>query len=322
MNMSATAPGAKNTASTDRREADSMLVAVNDRDQLHVRHFRDGTRNTSVVLLHDLFDDGSLFFRDSDALAPTLARAGFDVWVPDLRGKGRSFPALTPERAAEADYGFHAAVTEDLTTLFGLLREAAPDKPVYLIGHGVGGLLWLSFLARWPILREIVRGVVLLGTTTAVERTGLCAALRWRVRDGFCAQWLARRRGLVPGRALGLFAAAGAGNEAPRYYREVRAVLEQGWIDPVDGLDHAAQLRELPHWPPTLVLAAECDAPWSGAAGARLLQAQLPPHDGRLYVFPAICAVQLLGPRSALAGGAGAGEVQGLVLDWLTNFDG
>ena len=151
MNIGVTAPGAKNTASPDRREADSMLVAVNDRDQLHVRHFRDGTRNTSVVLLHGLFDDGSLFFRDSDALAPTLARAGFDVWVPDLRGKGRSFPALTPERAAEADYGFHAAITEDLTTLFGLLREAAPDKPVYLVGHGVGGLLWLSLLARWPV---------------------------------------------------------------------------------------------------------------------------------------------------------------------------
>lgn len=298
------------------RDVDSTLVAVNDRDQLHVRRFGGGTRNTTVVLLHGLFGDGSLFFRDGEALVPLLVRAGFDVWVPDLRGRGRSWPALTPELAAEIDYGFHAAVTEDLATVFGLLREGAPDKPVYLVGHGVGGLLWLSFLARWPIVREMVRGVVLLGAATAVERRNWRAAFAWQVRDGWYAAWQARRRGLVTSPGLG------TGSEPPRYYRELRNLLNNGWVDPADGLDHAAQLRELPFWPPTLVLAAEGDAPWAGPAGARAIQAQLPPHDGRLYVFPASSGVRLLGPRSALAGGPGAGDVQGLVLDWLVNFDG
>ena len=80
-----------------RRDAESTLVPVNDRVQLHIRHFGEGTRNTTVVVLHDLFADGSLFFRNSDALASRLAHEGFDVWVPDLRGKGRSWPALTRE---------------------------------------------------------------------------------------------------------------------------------------------------------------------------------------------------------------------------------
>lgn len=297
-----------------RHEAESTLIPVNERDQLHVRHFGDGTRNTTVIVLHDLFVDGSLYFRDGDALASRLAHDGYDVWVPDLRGKGRSWPALTRETARTFDYGFHAAVTEDLATVIGLLREQAPDKPVYLVGHGTGGLLWLSFLARWPMVREMVRGLVLLGSATMREPAGFAGALRWQLRDGLFADWRALQRGLIEDGA--------GGAESVRFYRELRRMLQRGWIDPQDGLDHAAQLAALPFWPPTLVVAAERDAPWSGPHSARALQALLPPHDGRLYLFPAKSGVRLRGRRSALAGGAGAGEVQALVLDWLAHFDG
>ncbi len=311
------------TVAAEPGDAESILVAVNDREQLHVRLFSGGSRNTTVVLLHGLFEDGSLYCQDADALAPYLVRAGFDVWVPDLRGRGRSWPALAPRPAARAAAGgeangFHAAVTEDIATIFGLLRERAPDKPVYLVGHGSGGLLWLSFLARWPMVREMVRGVTLIGTSLSVERSNWRAALAWQCRHGWYARWLAHRQGLVPGKACGL----GVGDEPVRYFRELRAILQQGWIDPVDGLDHAAQLRELPFWPPTLVIAAERDAPWSGLAGARAMQALLPPHDGRLYVYPAASGVSLLGPHSALAGGTGAEALTTLVLDWLVAFDG
>lgn len=300
------------------RDAESMLVAVNDREQLHVRHFAGGSRRCTVVLLHGLNEDGSLFFRSSDALAPQLVRAGFDVWVPDLRGKGRSWPAMTPESAAARDYGFHAAVTEDLATVFGQLRGDVPDKPVFLVGHGVGGLLWLSFLARWPIVRELLRGIVLIGSATAVTPVTLRERFEWQVRSGLYARWRMRREGLLPGRATGLGAAA----EMPRYYEELRQLLAAGWRDPQDHFDHAAQLREVPDWPPTLALAAERDAPWASVAAVQALQSSLPPHDGRLYVFPAASGVRLLGPQGALAGGAGAGDVQGLVLDWLAAFDG
>jgi pimeloyl-ACP methyl ester carboxylesterase len=300
------------------RDAESMLVAVNEREQLHMRHFAGGPRHCTVVLLHGLNEDGSVFFRHADSLAPLLVRDGFDVWVPDLRGKGRSWPALTPELAAQMNYGFHAAVTEDLATVFGQLRDDVPDKPVFLVGHGVGGLLWLSFLARWPIVREMLRGVVLIGSATSVRPQTVRDRFYWSLRAGWYARWLVRRHGVLTGRATGL----GDGAEVPRFGEEIRALLEGNWVDPADGLDHAAQLRSLGDWPPTLLLAAERDSPWADASAVRRLQAQLPPHDGRLYVFPKETGVRLLGPRGALAGGAGARDVQGLVLDWLAAFDG
>lgn len=317
MNLQASVP-AFGAAGVQRRDAESMLVPVTERDQLHIRHFGGGSRNTTVVLLHDLFSDGSLFFRDSDALGSRLAQAGFDVWVPDLRGHGRSWPLLTRDNAKEFEYGFHAAVTGDLATVIGQLREQAPDKPVYLVGHGVGGLLWLSFLARWPVVREMVRGIVLLGSATQRARGGLRNSWRWSVRDGWFADWRALQYGLVNKTGAGGEPAV----ECKAFYRDLRRMLGAGWIDPVDGLDHAAQLAELPYWPPTLVVTADRDAPWGGPEAARALQLQLPPHDGRLYRFPKSSGTRLLGPGSALAGGAGAGELQALVLDWLAAFDG
>lgn len=317
MNLQASVPAFGN-ATTRQAGAGSTLIRVTDQDHLHIRHFGGGSRNTTVVLLHDLFADGSLFFRDSDALGSQLAQAGFDVWVPDLRGHGRSWPLFTRETAKDYDYGFHAAVTADLTTIIGQLREQAPDKPVYLVGHGAGGLLWLSFLARWPVVREMVRGLVLIGSVTQCQRGGLLARWRWTVRDGWFSDWRALQHRVVSKTGAGGAPAL----ECVQFYGDIRRLLAHGWIDPVDGLDHAAQLAQLPHWPPTLVVTADRDAPWSGPDAARALQAQLPPHDGRLYRFPQASGVRLLGPGSALAGGAGAGELQTLVLDWLAAFDG
>lgn len=295
-----------------RRDAESLLVAVNEQVQLHLRHYSAGSRHTTVVLLHDLFSDGSVFFRDTHALAPRLVQEGFDVWVPDLRGHGRSFPPMSPGD----DHGFHLAVIEDLGTIMGELRDMVPDKRLFLLGHGTGGLLWLSFMARWPIVRDLISGLVLVGAGTMREPSRPFA---WTVRTGWQAGWLARRRGLVPGSPLG----RGEATETTRFFGDVRGILSSGtWVDPVDSMDYAARLREIPAWPPTLLLAADADAPWPGPQAARALQSALPPHDGRLYRFPAESGVRLLGPDSALTGGRGVAEVGSLVLDWLAAFGG
>lgn len=291
-----------------------MLIPVTDTAQIHVRRFGDSHRNTTVVLLHDLFSDGSLFLRNADALGSQLAQAGFEVWVPDLRGHGRSWPLLGRDTVKTFSYDFHAAVTGDLATVIGLLRDQAPDKPLYLVGHGVGGLLWLSFLARWPVVSEMVRGIALIGMFTHRERGGLA----WRLRDDLFARWRALQH-------AGMVVRPGSDGqphpETLAFYRDVHRMLEQGWIDPADGLDHAAQLAQLTRWPPTLAVCADRDGPWSGAQSARLLQRQLPPHDGRLYRFGRESKVRLRGPGSALAGGTGAADLGGLVLGWLDCFD-
>lgn len=295
-----------------RRDAESLLVAVNERVQLHLRHYAAGSRDSAVVLLHDIFSEGGRFFRDVDSLAPRLVQEGYDVWVPDLRGHGRSFPPMSPGD----DHGFHLAVTEDLGTVMGELRDMVPDKKLFLLGHGTGGLLWMSFIARWPIVRDLVSGIVLAGAGASKEPS---AQLAWRVRTGWQAGWLARRHGLVPGGPL----RRGEATETTRFFGDVRRILSDGtWVDPVDSMDYAARLREIPAWPPTLMLAADADAPWPGPQAARTLQSLLPPHDGRLYRFPKESGVRLLGPESALTGGKGSAEVGALVLDWLAAFGG
>lgn len=100
-------------------------------------------------------------------VAEFLAGRGYDTWVLDHRGHGRS----GGRRAFVERFGSYAA---DLETLrLRALAESSPHLPRFLIGHSMGGAIALAHAIAHP---TVWTGLVLSGP--AVE-PGVGRPNRW-----------------------------------------------------------------------------------------------------------------------------------------------
>lgn len=91
----------------------------------------------TVVLVHGYMDAGGTW----DRVAPSLARAGFRVLAPDMRGFGSGPRAPSGSYYHFVDYVFDLA---------DLVEALAPGDPVGLVGHSMGGTITTLFSGAFP----------------------------------------------------------------------------------------------------------------------------------------------------------------------------
>ncbi len=116
-----------------------------------------------VVLTHGLGEHSGRYRH----VAEVLAAKGLRLWSYDLRGHGRS----AGRRGDAADYG---ELLEDLARVHALARAGAEGRPVFLMGHSLGGQITLSYLLRRG---EDCRGAVVCAPWLRLA----FAPSRWRV---------------------------------------------------------------------------------------------------------------------------------------------
>jgi pimeloyl-ACP methyl ester carboxylesterase len=107
--------------------------------RLYVHRFQPVLSKASdltVVLLHGFLDCGATW----DLVAEPLARAGYDVIAPDLRGFGESDPVTGGGYYHFPDY------VSDLAVLIDIL---APRK-LALVGHSMGGTIAALYAGTLP----------------------------------------------------------------------------------------------------------------------------------------------------------------------------
>jgi polyhydroxyalkanoate synthase subunit PhaC len=119
---------------------------------------RDGVVDSraAVLLVHGFGQNRYAWHLPSRSLANHLAREGFDVYNLDLRGHGRS-RALGGRRSR----GVFDYVDEDLPAAIEEVRRHAGERPIFLMGHSLGGLI--SYAAA-PSLNGAVAGIVTIGS--------------------------------------------------------------------------------------------------------------------------------------------------------------
>jgi len=87
--------------------------------------------------------------------ASLLAEAGIHVTVMEWRGVGDS-----PLRASRrCDFGFAELLDTDIPAALRGMREAAPDAPLWIMGHSLGGHLGAITAGR---LQETLDGLILV----------------------------------------------------------------------------------------------------------------------------------------------------------------
>jgi alpha-beta hydrolase superfamily lysophospholipase len=130
-----------------------------------------GLRETvaPVVLIHGYGQNRYAWHLPSRSFFNYLARAGFDVFNLELRGHGRSrHLGAHPPRAVTT------FVDEDVPAAIDEVQRLSGGRPVYLVGHSLGGLVSYASAA---VLKERIAGVVTLGSPYQFTRGSLALSL-------------------------------------------------------------------------------------------------------------------------------------------------
>jgi polyhydroxyalkanoate synthase len=114
-----------------------------------------GTR-APVLLVHGFGQNRYAWHLPARSFANHLACAGFDVFNLDLRGHGRS-----RRLGARRCHGIEDYVREDLPAAVEEVCMLSDGRPVWIIGHSLGGLV---AYASAPELAGAVAGVVSIGS--------------------------------------------------------------------------------------------------------------------------------------------------------------
>ena len=91
-------------------------------------------RGTPVILLHGSFSNRRFWYSPKGiGLGAYLARAGFDVWIPEMRGHGLSPRNREYRHNRVADYARY-----DLPVIAAFVSEQC-GRAAHWIGHSLGG---------------------------------------------------------------------------------------------------------------------------------------------------------------------------------------
>jgi len=134
---------------------------------LHHRAPARGGHGTPVVLCHGM--GSNRFNMDGPgrvSLARHLQREGWDVWVLELRGAGRSRRRL---RLPPAAYGwtFEDYVHHDVPAAVSLVRQLTGKERILWVGHSLGGMI--AYAALMTPVADAFAGAVTLASPGMTE---------------------------------------------------------------------------------------------------------------------------------------------------------
>lgn len=233
-------------------EENALYIPVSGGHRLHLRRFTGDREGPVVFMLHGAIENGRIFYsRSGKGLAPWLAGQGFDVFVADLRGRGSSRPAA----GRGWDSSQTQAITEELPALSEFIQDCRPGARQHWLAHSWGGVLMAATLARIPACRERVASLCFFGSKRAVRVWNLTRVLYIDlVWCGLCRA-VTPLAGYLPAKAMKI----GADNESRTVHAQGAAwVRARDWVDPEDGFDYAAVLRDVT-LPPAWFLAGAGD---------------------------------------------------------------
>lgn len=125
---------------------------------------QEEARGVPVVLVHGSFSNRRFWYSPKGlGLGPYLVRAGFDVWIAEMRGHGLSPRNQQYRRNRVADYARF-----DLPAIAAFVREQCGRAP-HWIGHSLGGTTLAAALGGQYLGEEDVASAALFGSQ--VSRT-------------------------------------------------------------------------------------------------------------------------------------------------------
>ncbi|WPC03374.1 alpha/beta fold hydrolase [Pseudomonas benzenivorans] len=123
------------------------------------RFDQQGGRGVPVILLPGSFSNRRFWYSPKGiGLGPYLARAGYDVWIAEMRGHGLSPRNRGYSRNRVSDY-----VRYDLPAIADFIHEQNP-QPAHWLGHSLGGITLAGALGGRYLDEARVASALLFGS--------------------------------------------------------------------------------------------------------------------------------------------------------------
>ena len=211
--------------------------------KLHLRHIHKNPNGKPVLMVHGMIENGRIFYSENGkGFGCYLAQQGFDVYVLDLRGRGKSTPLIN----VEADHGQYESITEDIPKVIDHIHSLT-KQTMHLVSHSWGGVLVGSVLVRHPQLSNKVCSNICFASKRSIIHKSFEKRLKLDFFWNWLAPKLAKRKGYLDAKALKF----GADNETIGSLAHCIAWVNIGdWHDPFDGFDYQTAAKEF-NWPPT-----------------------------------------------------------------------
>jgi pimeloyl-ACP methyl ester carboxylesterase len=211
-------------------EQPAISVSTADGVRLHVRRVSpapERDRGEPILLLHGLASNGYCFRAEGASLADYLAGLGYDCFIPDLRGAGKSGRPPTP-------WSIDEYLELDLPALIDATLNESGAERLCWIGHSLGGVLGLMYGIEHPEA-PIARLVTVASTLDYANSRNMYHDLR-RLRP-LASGWLRSVPYAMLARANALVAGVGPRlpAESMNFFRPnvapavSRAILAQGF---------------------------------------------------------------------------------------------
>ena len=157
---------------TAPRTADEIHFPLTD-DGWHLALHRyrprgDGSGSPLILCAGYACNRHFLDYDDRYSLARFLARAGFDAWVLELRGRGMSYPE--PGRGASWSWTFDDLASRDVPRAIDHVAEVT-GLAVTWVGHSMGGMLLYAYCGQVAPEVGAVRGGVTIATPVVFPMT-------------------------------------------------------------------------------------------------------------------------------------------------------
>lgn len=139
----------------------SRTLQTSDGHEFQFALYNEGLAEDAPMFVH--FPAMGTRARNYRLLAGTLNQSGVAVALVDLRGHGNS--NLRPDH--QIDFGYREMLHHDWPLAVETAREYNGGRPVYLMGHSLGGQLSCAFAG---VSSEKVAGLVLIASCSVYYR--------------------------------------------------------------------------------------------------------------------------------------------------------
>lgn len=241
----------------------------------HFYRFGEDAQKPAVLLIHGAIENGRIFFSKSGkGYAPWLASQGFDVFVVDLPGKGKSVPKIS----SAFEHSQTTCIARDLPAIVEEVKRRNQSGVLHIGTHSLGGTLMAAALARTDIS---VQSMVYFGCRRRITvwslRRLLMVDLIWNVAGTLAV----KLNGYLPATAMRI----GSDNESRDFFLQTNKwVYQTAWIDPEDGFDYGHELGQQ-SIPPTLYLTGIKDHVLGNPIDVALLKSEMKPDDSELIIL-------------------------------------